>query len=414
MYSILRSIPRQLGPEQIFMLGGLFVNVGNYAYNLLLGRYLGPTQFADAALLVTLLLVLSFVAMTFQLTTAKFVVELSGESRDLFQKWMYRLSLSIGVIMGVVIMLFAAELHQLFRTESKAMFLIFGAAVPLYFAMSVNRGVHQGDCSFIQLTLTYQWEMISRLIITFLLLFIFGVKSSTGVAIGIALSMIAGVFPFKKLKRVVNQNLQTAGFQKKLVLRFLLVSSLYEGTLIICNNSDILLVKHYFESYQAGLYASLALIGRLVYYVTWMFVMLLLPKVVKARKAGEATRPLMLKYLKYIVLLCSLIVVFTFLFPTFSVNVLFGSEYVQIAPLLGWYAVATGLFAISNVFAYYFLSLDRYLPIILATIMGMIQVALIVIWHETLFEVLQMQVIAMFVLLVLQFLHFRIFSKSSD
>lgn len=411
MQAILKYIPRQLSPEQTFMLGGLVVNAGNYAYNLLLGRFLGPEQFADAALLVTFLLVLSFVAMTFQLTTAKFVVELSGNSRERFHKWILGTSVFVGGLLGAFIMVFSGSLHQLFRTESSTMFLVFGAAVPFYFAMSVNRGVHQGDSGFIKLTFTYQYEMISRLAITFLLLYLLGVHSSTGVAIGIAISMIAGIFPFKRFTRVVRSGPEKASFQKRLVIRFLLLSSLYEGTLIICNNSDILLVKHYFESHEAGLYASLALIGRIVYYVTWMFVMLLLPKVVAARKSGEDPQPMMLKYLKYIVLLCCVIVVFTFLFPTFSVKVLFGSQYLQIAPLLGWYAIATGLFAISNVFAYYFLSLDRYLPILLAAVMGMAQVALIVLWHNDLFQVVQMQVIAMFILLVLQSTYFRIYSS---
>ena len=60
--------------EQKFMCSVIIVNGGNYLYNLLLGRMLGPTLFADAALLITFLLVLSFVAMTFQLATAKFSV----------------------------------------------------------------------------------------------------------------------------------------------------------------------------------------------------------------------------------------------------------------------------------------------------------------------------------------------------
>ena len=63
-------LKRTITPEQLFMLSVLAVNAGNYFYNLILGRILGPEQFADAAVLVTFLLVLSFMAMTFQLVTA--------------------------------------------------------------------------------------------------------------------------------------------------------------------------------------------------------------------------------------------------------------------------------------------------------------------------------------------------------
>ncbi|WP_422614475.1 hypothetical protein [Ascidiimonas aurantiaca] len=63
---------------RFFMLGMLLVNAGNYLYNVLLGRWLRPEAFADAALMITFLLVLSFLAMTFQLATAKFTVLFSG------------------------------------------------------------------------------------------------------------------------------------------------------------------------------------------------------------------------------------------------------------------------------------------------------------------------------------------------
>ena len=39
---------RKLTQEQWFMLSVLAVNAGNYLYNLILGRVLGPAQFADA------------------------------------------------------------------------------------------------------------------------------------------------------------------------------------------------------------------------------------------------------------------------------------------------------------------------------------------------------------------------------
>ena len=76
--------PKQISTEQIFMLSILLVNGGNYIYNLLLGRILGPTEFADAAILITFLLVLSFVGMTFQIVTAKYAVLFKDEKLATF------------------------------------------------------------------------------------------------------------------------------------------------------------------------------------------------------------------------------------------------------------------------------------------------------------------------------------------
>ena len=135
----------------------------------------------------------------------------------------------------------------------------FGVAVPLYFIMSVNRGNLQGRSAFIELSVTYQLEMIFRLAGTFAFLMFFNISSSIAVSSAIAISFVAGVFPFKKIstKKAIHSVLTAK--ENKAVLQFFILTACYEGTQIICNNSDILLVKHYFPSYDAGLYASLAL-----------------------------------------------------------------------------------------------------------------------------------------------------------
>lgn len=194
--------------------------------------------------------------------------------------------------------------------------------------------------------------------------------------------------------------------ENKVILQFFVLTACYELTQIICNNSDILLVKHYFPSYDAGLYASLALIGRVVYFVTWMFVMLLLPTVVSMRKEGQNSIPVLLKYVGYITVLSAGIVAFTFLFPAVAVQLLFGEQYMAIAPLLGWYALATSFFALSNIFAYYYLSLDHYKPIVIAAVFGVLQIVLIILFHNSLYEVVLAQVAAMGALLLAQLAYF--------
>jgi hypothetical protein len=78
----------------------------------------------------------------------------------------------------------------------------------------------------------------------------------------------------------------------------------------------------------------------------------------------------------------------------------------SIAPLLGWYALATSFFALSNIFAYYYLSLDHYKPIVIAAIFGVLQIVLIILFHDSLFEVVLAQVVAMGSLLIAQLLYF--------
>ncbi|TYP96714.1 O-antigen/teichoic acid export membrane protein [Tenacibaculum adriaticum] len=396
---------KYITPERIFMFSALFVNAGNYIYNLALGRLLGPKEFADAAILITFLLVLSFLAMTFQLVTAKYAVLFENNVFINFLGLLTKYTFLIGVMLGVLIIVFSKNLQNIFNTSTSNMFVYFGLGVPIYFLMSINRGVFQGYKKFDQLSITYQSEMLSRLIITLTLLYFIKVQSSILVAIGILISFVFGMFPFK-IKRIPIKKIVLSSEHKRVVLKFFLLTAFYECTQIIINNSDILLVKHYFDSYQAGLYASLALIGRVVYFVAWMFVMLLLPTVVKKEKERQPHAGVLLKYVGYISLLSLAIVTGSYLFPELVVKIMFGKAYISIAPLLWKYALATSVFAISNVFAYYFLSIDRYVPVILSALLGVAQVVLIIWFHDSLDQVVLVQIIAMMLLLLVQLLFF--------
>jgi len=405
--NLIAKIPRKLGPEQLFMVTILLVNGGNYLYNLLLGRMLGPVAFSDAAILITLLLILSFVGMTFQIVTAKYAVLFEGNSLLAFIKLITKYATVLGILFGISIVIFYQELQVVFHTKTASMFYIFGIGIPLYFMMSVNRGLYQGQNVLNKLATTYQTEMASRLLLTIAALLLFpDVPSSIIVALGILFSFVFGVFPFQKIIFKGLKAVNVAEIDTRSITTFFALTAFYELTQIIINNSDIILVKHFFDSKDAGLYASLALIGRVVYFVAWMFVMLLLPKVIQMKKDNQDTLPILLKYVGYIAVLSSLIVGFTALFPEFVVSVMFGKEYVSISFLLWKYALATSLFAVANIFAYYYLSLNQYFPVVVSAVLGSTQIGLIIAYHNSLEQVVHMQIIAMVILLFFQLCYF--------
>lgn len=401
-----RLVLSRLSPEQVFMGSVLIVNIGNYFYNLVLGRLLGPEAFADAALLVTLLLVLSFVGMTFQLATAKFTVLFKSKEWIAFQSKMYRYATIFGIAVGILVLFFAKALQQLFNAQDSWMFVVFAFGIPLYFFMSVNRGRYQGKQDFNSLSITYQTEMWSRLLLTIIAILLLPFEPSILIALGIVISFFFGLIPSNIKDLSFFKKVKLSQENQKQVTRFMILTACYELTQIIINNSDILLVKHYFDSLDAGLYASLALIGRAVYFVAWMFVMLLLPVVVQKQKDGEPTAPVLFKYVGYISLLSFSIVASCYLLPELIISILFGEAYITMAGLLWQYALATSLFAISNIFAYYFLSLNHYIPVIFSGILGISQILLVILFHNSLATVVQVQIIAMVALLIAQLVYF--------
>jgi O-antigen/teichoic acid export membrane protein len=394
-----------LSNGKIFMFSMLIVNAGNYAFNLILGRFLRPVAYSDAAILITFLLIISFIGMTFQIVTTKYVIEIEEKFKTQLIQIISLFSIIIGLIIGLVIFINSIFLQDFLNTSNNFIFKIFALGIPIYLFLSVNRGIYQGENNMKLLSITYIFEMISRFLVTFLMLyFISTSEKSIIVSFGILFSFIFALFPISKkffIKNIFNHRINL-----KPIFLFFLLTAFYEFSLIIINNSDIILVKKYFSNYYSGLYASLALIGRVVYFVTWTFVMIQIPKVIQLQKKGEKTTQILFKNIFIISFFSLSIVFFTYLFPNFVVFVMFGNDYIEIAPLLWKYALATAFFVISNIFSYYFLSLNNYFPVLFTSIFGIIQIYLITLFHNTLEEVVYVQIFSMFILLLLQIFYF--------
>jgi len=141
--------------------------------------------------------------------------------------------------------------------------------------------------------------------------------------------------------------------------------------------------------------------------------MLLLPKVIQLKKEGRDTQPILMKYIFTIVLFSAATVLVTYIIPETVVYLMFGDDYLPIAPLLWEYALATAIFAVANVFSYYFLSISNYVPVVISALLGFTQVGLIVFFHDSLKQVVHMQVVAMLILLIFQLMYFFYQNKKS-
>ena len=391
----------RLSPELVFIISSLVVNGGNYLYNMLLGRYLGPEAFAETGLIITLLLILSFLGMTFQIVTAKYVVELK-EASLIFYVRMKSIGWVLGVIGSLLIVLFSEPIRVFFQASNTLIFYLFALSIPFYFVMSIRRGALQGKKQYGALSSTYQGEMWSRLLITLPLILLDLFNSSVTVAMGITLSIIVGYFMSNGVESLFRST-SKAVLSKKIwstIIAFILSTVLYEFTQILINYADLLTVKHFMTEMEAGLYTSLSLVGRMIYFIAWMFVILLLPDVVNKKNEGVPHGQVLVKYVLLISFFSGTVVLGCFLFPNLVIGLLFGNKYSSIEPLLWKYALATSFFAISIVFIYYFLAINKYLPLYMALGFALLQLFSYTFFHESIAEVVIVQMITMGALVV--------------
>ncbi len=391
----------------------ILVNGGNYLINLILGRVLGPEEFSEVSVIATGVLMLSFFAVGLQLTSAKYSATYIAEKNDVyldrFINWLSKNTKMISIGLSIVLLLFSFQLQGFFHFNSFWPFIIIVVGIPFYFDFSISRGLMQGGDKFKNLAMTYLIEMAIRLIVTFVLVLIVvkidGGWSTEAVSIGFLLSFIA-TFLYAKRPKSSEKKSTIENSQYRLIKKFILIIGVYELSQIMINNSDIMLVKHFFDNHEAGLYAALALIGRVVFFATWTIVTLLFPKVIQKEKNGESHTHLFWGSLLIVGLIGLAIIIACYLLGDWIIQLLFGNQFIEAAPYLWQYACATTMFACANVFAYYYMSLNKYLPVLFSVIAGLAQIILIWFFHSQILEVIWVQIYLMGALFFVMMLYY--------
>ncbi len=169
---------------------------------------------------------------------------------------------------------------------------------------------------------------------------------------------------------------------------------------ILINNSDVLVVKHFFPREEAGHYAALALIGRIVFFATWSFAAVMFPIVAQKEQRQEPHRHLLWASMGLVLAVSATILVVTIVASEQVVRLLFGVAYLSIADLLWLYAVATTLYALANAVVNYELSAGHGTGSWFALVAGVIQVSALWVIHGSLRTVVLVQILIMALLLV--------------
>ena len=125
---------------------------------------------------------------------------------------------------------------------------------------------------------------------------------------------------------------------------------------VIINNVDIILVKHFFPSELAGLYAAVALVGRLLYFASWQVVSAMFPVSAAAGDEQHKKAHVLGVPLTIVTLMSLSFIVVLAMFPGFVMHIVFGEGFHSAQSLLSLYAGSTALYALAMVLITYEMS----------------------------------------------------------
>src|SRR5579871_824576 len=342
-----------LNGSAIMLVAMMLVNIFNFAYNMVMARMLGPGAFGNINAAVTLLLLASCISLAFQLVCAKFVARNHADSSKaavvhslLGKAWIASLAL------GAVLFLAQKPVATYLNVPSPWIIGLLAIGIAAYAPLGVKRGAMQGVCAFPRLGTNFVLEAGIRFFLgAGLVVAGYGVLGAVG---AISASVIAACF----IPRIPAQLRVKASTGEPPSYAEAVQAIVFFVGQVIINNIDILLVKHFFPSDPAGVYAAISQIGRLLYFASWFGVVNAMFPVAAAaspektqHKSHNIGLPLLL-----VLGLSLLFIAVAALFPHLIMGVIFGSRFIEIGWLLALYAVATGLYSLSVVFIAYEMS----------------------------------------------------------
>ena len=383
--------------------GGVILTIGtvaasgaNYLLNLILGRWLTPAEFADANLMVTLMLLATAVAIGLQLVVAKFT---SGDNTSEHQRvlqLMVKLATWAGIGLGALLVLPAIYWSSIFNTESGWLFVILGVTLPFFAIQSAYRGLLQGRLKFSSLASTFLVEAAVRLVASLgLVLLGFGV---TGATIGLGVSFVA---TWAVSKYLVVKTVDLAGevaanpLLQKQIQAFIAPTAVLLFAQIIINNGDVLVTKSSFDPTEAGIYAAVALIGRAVFFLSWSVVQAFFPVASANANDPASSAKVMRLGLAVVAGMCILMTAGVAVLGDWFLVTALGEEFAGQRNVLVGYAAATSMFAASNYLASHKLAEGSSLVAKWLVGVAILQTVLMVVMSDSSSSIVNAQLIAM-------------------
>lgn len=346
-----------LGGSLTLLAGSGLVGVTNLVYNVATARLLGPSGFAHATAVYTILMLVSGITLSFQVVCAKYVARsTTQEARATVFASLHQRSWMAGIGIGVLLFLVERPLTAYLNLPDPVLISLLALGTAFYVPLGVRRGYIQGIHAFGPLSINFMLEGLVRLFGVFLLIGIgLGVRGAVlASVVAVVVSYFAALpspgissFSFRGIAISFREGLQAIVF--------------FSGQTVI-NNFDIVLVKHFFPPAEAGFYAAIALVGRLVNMCAWSVVNTMFPVSAGAGNSEESEgSPVLFTSLLLVFLILSVLVFGLWLVPAFLWKTLFGAHfdmgnYGALAPLLILYAITTGIYSLSSVIITYEMS----------------------------------------------------------
>lgn len=415
--NILQTSPF-LRRNAVFFAGSMAVAFLNYLYYPVLGRLLPVAAFGEVQVAVSLLMQVSTILAVLSLIVVNIIVNSQDEeSSQRAIRELEKIATYVGIGIVVSVIVAAGTIQRELKFES-AWPIILIALMFLFNITGSFRGAFlRGKNDFTGASISGVITSVSKLAISALLVVVgFGVSGAVGGIL--AAQIVTLVYLISRAKKAGMLKLPASRKPDLSLIRpylgyagFVLVVTLLVTTQV---SIDATLVKYFFTPDEAGSYAGISTVARIVFFLSGSVAAVMLSAVTLKQTAAK-NREMLRKSLLLIVLAAGSATVFFCLFPAFTVHLLLGDRYDAYVGILPLLAVVMLCVSIANLLGTYLIALRRKAALIPA-IVGAVTTYLTVAFYHATIEAVVVGLLIGSVIMMLGFgyLCFRPYWKASD
>jgi len=368
---------------------GLIANSSGWVFTLLANRVLSLADMGTLGFYVSLLTLVSIFSVSLGITVNRFQASNSLSSINKLEQ-MQNLGI-IGTIIGLFSSL-AFLVFVVFYPESISgitqphLVLSLSTLFTLMFPLAWYRSMMQAEKQFVSVGIILLSEAVLKLSLGFT-----AFLNRSSVAFFMLTLPISTAFALitSHLSHHQKLNLKTTVKLQDQVKMFITKTLVMRFGLIALMSIDMVMAKWFLSPQDAGIYALLSLVGKMIYFANQSFYTLLAPAV-SPYLERKGLRRLILGSLVVPMLVLSVFLIILFTrFPALSLGMLLGERYLLIQPYITQYALASTFVSLLLLFSLYDLLRDRYwLSFSLLGVLG-IEIILFILRHESITHLVQ-------------------------
>jgi O-antigen/teichoic acid export membrane protein len=348
-----------LKESTLILIASILANGLNYLFNFCTNRLLPPQEYGALSSLLALFMILAIPSTSASAVTVQYVSRFHAQGAPddagaLFLRLLRYLG-GYGLVLLIGLGLLAGVIAKFLQLPSHWPVIALATALLPSVMLPVAQGGLQGIQRFWALSGTMLLGSSVRLLAGVLLIWL-----GWGVSGALVASTFAGLFALTGAMWILRPIWQSAGWNSSSsdqgVLQY--ATTAFWGILAftVLTNVDVILVKHFFMPKEAGFYATASTLSRIILYLPTAVSTVLFPKAAERHAREEDSSGLARESLLLAIFLCLPLVTFYFAFPKFILRLLFGTQYLPSAPIIGPLGLIMFFFAMVGFLLQYYLS----------------------------------------------------------